>query len=291
MITTVTLTGASPGGREPEVPFTPVSPDFFKTLGLRIEQGRDFSQSEGGASVLAVNRAFADRFWPGRDALRERVLNFGPNGAETIAVVADAKLTSLRESREPMIYVSVEAFYVPSVNLIVRTAGDPRALLPAVSGVVSRLDRNVPIFRARTLSEHVGQAMAQERVTASLLSAFGALALVLAGIGLYGVIGYTTEIRNREFGIRLALGASPRALLALVLAQGAGLAVIGVVLGLAIAAGSSRLLQSMLFGVSPTDGLTFAGIAILLLLVAVAASVVPARRASRVDPIRTLRAE
>ncbi len=292
MITTVTLSGAPPGGREPEVAFTPVSPDFFKTLGLRIEQGRDFARSdEGGPSILAVNRAFVDRFWPGRDALRERVLNFGPNGAETIAVIADAKLTSLREAREPMIYVPVSDFYVPSTSLIVRTNGDPQALLPAVNGVVNRLDRGVPIFRARTLSEHVGQAMAQEKVTASLLSAFGALALVLAGIGLYGVIGYTTQIRGREFGIRLALGASPRALLLLVLGQGAGLAAVGVALGLGIAAGSSRVLQSMLFGVSPTDSVTFAAIAFVLLIVAVAASAVPARRASRVDPIRALRAE
>lgn len=293
MITTVTLSNL-PGenGREPEVAFTPVSPDFFKTLGLRIEQGRDFARSDGeGASVLAVNRAFADRFWPGRDALRERVLNFGPKGAETIAVVSDAKLTSLRESREPMIYVPGSAFYVPNTSLIVRTSGSPRALLPAVTGVVNRLDRNVPLFRVRTLEEHVGQAMAQERVTASLLSAFGALALVLAGIGLYGVIAYTTQIRGREFGIRVALGASPRGLLLLVLRQGAGLAVIGVGLGLLAAAATTRVVASMLLGVSPTDGLTFGAIAALLLIVAVAASAVPARRAARVDPIRALTAE
>jgi|CXWL01.1.fsa_nt_gi predicted permease len=293
MITTVTLSNvASVEGREPEVAFTPVSPDFFKTLGLRIEEGRDFARSdEGGAPVLAVNRAFADRFWPGRDALRERVLNFGPQGATVIAVIADARLTSLRESREPMIYVPVSDFYVPSTSLIVRTMGSPRALLPSVSGVVTRLDRTVPVLRARTLREHVGQAMAQEKVTASLLSAFGALALVLAGIGLYGVIGYTTQIRGREFGVRLALGASPRALLFLVLGQGACLAAVGVTLGLIIAAGSSRVLQSMLFGVSPTDGVTFTAIAGVLLVVAVVASAGPAWRASRVDPIRALRAE
>jgi len=293
MITTVTLSNvASSEGREPEVAFTPVSPDFFKTLGLRIEEGRDFARSdEGGPPVLAVNRAFADRFWPGREALRERVLNFGPQGAAVIAVVADARLTSLRESREPMIYVPVSDFYVPSTSLLVRTNGSPRALLPAVSGVVKRLDRTVPLFHTRTLREHVGQAMAQERVTASLLSAFGALALVLAGIGLYGVIGYTTQIRGREFGVRLALGASPRALLFLVLGQGAGLAAVGVTLGLIIAGGSTRVLQSMLFGVSPTDGLTFAVIAVVLLLVALVASAAPAWRASRVDPIRALRAE
>ena len=293
MITTVTLSGVAPvDGREPEVAFTPVSPDFFKTLGLRIEEGRDFARSdEGGPPVLAVNRAFADRFWPGRGALRERVLNFGPQGATVIAVVADARLTTLREAREPMIYVPVSDFYVPSTSLLVRTEGSPRALLPAVSGVVNRLDRTVPMFRTLTLSEHVGQAMAQEKVTASLLSAFGVLALVLAAIGLYGVIGYTTQIRGREFGVRLALGASPRALLLLVLGQGAGLAAAGITLGLIIAAGSTRVVQSMLFGVSPTDGVTFAVIAVVLLLVALAASAAPAWRASRVDPIRALRAE
>jgi ABC-type antimicrobial peptide transport system permease subunit len=147
------------------------------------------------------------------------------------------------------------------------------------------------MFRTLTLSEHVGQAMAQEKVTASLLSAFGVLALVLAAIGLYGVIGYTTQIRGREFGVRLALGASPRALLLLVLGQGAGLAAAGITLGLIIAAGSTRVVQSMLFGVSPTDGVTFAVIAVVLLLVALAASAAPAWRASRVDPIRALRAE
>lgn len=293
MITTVTLSSqASVGGREPEVAFTPVSADFFKTLGLRIEQGRDFARSdEGGAPVLAVNRAFADRFWPGRDALRERVLNFGPQGAEVIAVVADARLTSLRESREPMIYVPASDYYVPSTSLIVRTDRDPRALLPAVSGVVNRLDRTVPLFRTRTLREHVGQAMAEEKTIATLLSAFGALAMALAGVGLYGVIGYTSQIRRREFGVRLALGASPRALLLLVLGQGARLAGVGVTLGLVIASGSGRVLQSMLFGVSPTDGLTFVVIAAVLLVVAVAASAVPAWRASRVDPNRALRAE
>ena len=293
MITTVTLSHVpAENGREPEAAFTPVSPDFFKTLGLRIEQGRDFARSdEGGASVLAVNRAFADRFWPGRDALRERILNFGPKGAETIAVVSDARQSSFRESREPMIYVPVSAFYVPNTRLIVRTSGNPRSLLKAVTSVVNRLDRNVPLFQVRTLEEHVGQAMEQERVTAALLSAFGVLALVLAGIGLYGVVAYTTQMRGREFGIRLALGASPRGLLVLVLRQGAGLAAIGVGLGLLVASGTSQVLGSMLFGVSPTDLITFVAIAAILLIVAIAASAIPAHRAARVDPIRALRAE
>ena len=293
MITSVELSSfTAPPGRPPEVIFTPVSPDFFRTMGIRLEQGRDLARTdEGGPSVLVVNRAFADRFWPGRDALRERVLNFGEKGAEVIGVAANAKQTSVREAPEPMIYVPDFEFYSPSTSLIVRTAFDPRRVLPAVTGAMRELDRSVPLFRVRTLREHVGLALAQERVTAALLSALGLLALILAAIGLYSLIAYTTQVRAREFGIRLALGASPRQLLQLVLREGAGLAATGVVIGLAVAAAASRVLASMLFGVSPTDPLTFACIAALLLGVALAASTIPARRASAVDPITTLRSE
>ncbi len=292
MITTVTLSKAPAAGREPEVAFTPVSPGFFEAMGIRLEQGRDFTRADAnGPSILIVNRAFADKFWPGRDALRERILNFGEKGAETIGVAANVKQTSLRESREPMIYVPDSAFYVPNTNLLVRTTGDPRAVLPAVRDVVRRLDRHVPLFRVRTLRDHVAEALGQERLTAAMLSAFGLLALFLAAIGLYGVMAYTTQIRGREFGIRLALGASPAVLSRLVLRQGATLAGVGLAIGLVAAAGAGRLLASMLFGVSPTDGATFIAIPAVLLPVALLASAVPARRAARVDPIRTLRME
>jgi putative ABC transport system permease protein len=293
MITTVTLSSVPRiEGREPEVAFTPVSPDFFRTLGLKIEQGRDFSRTDAsGPSIVAVNRAFADRFWPGRDALRERVLNFGEKGAEVVAVVADAKQTSLRESGEPMLYVPDSGYYMPRTSLVVRTVASPRALLPALKALIGRLDRNVPLLQARTLDEHVGLAMAEERATAALLSAFGLLALALAAVGLYGVIAYTTELRAKEFGIRVAVGASPRALLILVVRQGAGLAGVGIAIGLLAATGATRALGSMLYGVSPTDALSFTITGVVMWGVALLASAVPARRAARIDPMRTLRAE
>jgi len=293
MITSVELTSFTPpAGQEPHVAFTPVSPESFRTMGIRIEQGRDFSRAdENGPSMLIVNRAFADRFWPGKDALRERVLNFGEKGAEVIGVVADARLFSVRESGEPMIYVPDFAFYAPRTSLIVRTAGNPGTILASITGVVRELDRNVPLFGVRSLRDHVGLALAEERVSAALLSAFGVLALFLAGIGLYGVVAHTTELRSREFGIRLTLGASPRLLLGLVLREGALLAGTGVLVGLAAAAGASRVLRSLLLGVSPTDPLTFAAIAALLLTAALGAALIPARRAATVDPIRTLRSE
>jgi len=187
--------------------------------------------------------------------------------------------------------VAQSDFYVPSSSLVVRTASAPSEVLPLVTSAVRRLDSNVPLFQVRTLSEHVAFALAEERAIAAMLAAFGSLALLLAALGLYGVVAYTTQIRSREFGIRLALGAVPRALLMSVLRQGAVLATAGVLIGLTVAAGASRVLGSLLFGVSPTDGATFAVIGLGLVAVALCASAIPARRAARVDPIRTLRAE
>ncbi len=211
MITTITLSSVTPPpGREPEVGFTPVSEDYFRTLGIRLEEGRDFTRAdETGPSMLIVNRAFANRFWPGRDALKERVLNFGEKGARVIAIAADAKLTSIRESSEPMLYVPDFAFYAPRTSLIVRTTGNPASVLASVTAAARELDRSVPLYSVRTLRDHVGLSLAEERVTTALLSTFALLALVLAALGLYGVIAYTTEIRSKEFGIRLALGAPP----------------------------------------------------------------------------------
>ena len=238
MITTITLSNVTPpSGREPEVGFAPISEDYFRTLGIRIEEGRDFTRAdETGPSMLIVNRAFANRFWPGRDPLKERVLNFGEKGAQVIGVAADAKLTSIRESSEPMMYVPDFAFYAPRTSLIVRTAGNSSSILASVTAAARELDRSVPLFSIRTLRDHVGLSLAEERVTAALLSTFALLALVLAALGLYGVIAYTTEIRSKEFGIRLALGASRSTVLALVLREGATLAAIGVTVGLLAAA-------------------------------------------------------
>ncbi len=283
-----------PNGQEPHVAFTSITPGFFRTMGIAIERGRDFSLTDGASEnsqVVIVNRAFADRFWPGRDALGERVMNFGEKGAQVIGVVANVKQESVRESDTPMLYVPMAAFFSRSTNLVVRTTQDPRSVLPAVTAAVHNLDRNVPLFRSRTLAEHVGAALEQERMIAVLLSTFGLMALLLAAIGLYGVVSYTTQIRTREFGVRLALGAEGGDLLRLVVGQGAMLATAGLALGLAIAAAAGRVLSTLLFNVQATDALTYGAIAMVLLLVALLASVVPARRASRVDPLAALRYE
>lgn len=291
-MTSLELTSFTPPpGEQPMVGFSAVSTDFFRTLGIPLEQGRDFAPSDVGSDVLIVNRAFADRFWPGRDPLMERVKNFGAAGATVIGVARNVKLYSVRETAQPMIYVPDASFYMPNTHLVVRTSGAPLNIVPAVTALVRNLDPQVPIFRARTLEEHVGLALGQEKLIAGLLSGFGALALVLSAVGLYGVISYTAQTRTREFGIRLALGAPPAELLRLVMRQGAALAAVGLSIGLAVALAASRVLSTLLFGVSPTDVPTFLAVSGLLLIVALAASAVPARRAVKVDPIETLRQE
>ena len=279
-------------GAVPMSSFAPISPDYFKTIGIAFERGRDFHERDGlGPQVLIVNRAFADRFWPGLDPLQQRVLNFGENGAEVIGVVADAKLTSIRDDPAPMLYVPTNAFYIPNTNLLVRTERDSRAIVPAILAIAQQLDRNVPLYRVRTLDDQLAESLGRERMIAGLLSTFALLALLLAAVGLYGVISYSTQVRTREFGIRVALGALPADLLRLVMRQGARLASIGLVIGLAAAAGATRVMETLLFGVSSTDPLTSLAIAVVLLTVAVGASLAPALRAARVDPMRTLRYE
>ena len=292
-VTSVELTNFTPPeGQEPRVGFTAVSPGLFRTLGIPMLEGRDFDAADaGGPSRLIVNRAFADRFWPGRDALRERVRNFGENGAEVIGVAANVRQFSVREDPEPMIYVPDASFFMPNTNLIVRTESSAAGVLPAIRAIVKKMDPKVPLFGVRTLEQHVGIALGEERTIAGLLGAFALLGLALAVIGLYGVVSYTAQSRAREFGIRLALGARPGNLLRTVLGQGAALAVAGLLIGLAAGTAASRALSAFLFGVSPTDGPTFLGIAALLLLVALAASAVPALRAARLDPSQTLRVE
>jgi predicted permease len=293
MATSLELTNFTPrDGKEPTVSFTSVSSDYFKTLGLPMERGRDFDrQDPQGSGGIIVNRAFVERFWPGLDPLAQRVLNFGEGGTQVIGVVSNARLTSIRDAAVPMLYVPLSEFYTPNTNLLLRTNGDARAVLAGVTSIAAQLDRNVPLYRVRTLEDQLALALGQERLIAGLLTAFALLALVLAAVGLYGVISYATQVRTHEFGVRLALGALPADLLRLVVGQGARLALTGIALGLAASAAASRVLSSLLFGVSPTDALTFTCIAGVLMVVAMAASGLPARRAARVDPIRTLRCE
>jgi len=270
------------------------SPNYFRTLGMPLQRGRDIAETDGGdAATLAavVNQEFVNRYCAGRDPLGVQLRDIGPKPAVIVGVVASAKYRSVRESPRAVLYLPHAQWYRPSMTIAVRSSLDTRSAIATLAEAVSSLDKDLPLFRMGTHRAHLGSALAQERSLAGLLSVFAALALVLSSLGLYGLLSYTTQIRTREFGIRLALGAAPRDLLRMVLLQGLRTSALGLALGLLGALLAVQKISALLFGVQPTDGITFGGIALLMLVVALLASAVPARRAARVQPVRALRYE
>jgi ABC-type antimicrobial peptide transport system permease subunit len=203
-------------------------------------------------------------------------------------VVRDAKYNSLRRDIQAMMYTPQSA---GGASFELRTAADPRAILPAIREVVAQVNTNLPLFDVKTESEQIDRLLFQERLVARLAGFFGLLALVLACVGLYGLLAYEVSRRTREIGIRMALGAHPGSVLKLVLRQGIVLAIVGAVVGIAIALGVTRYLASMLYDVRANDPATMIGVAVLLTVVALAACWIPARRAMRVDPMVALRYE
>jgi len=268
-----------------------IGPNFFETMRIPAVAGRKFSSSDfTGGSVAVVNQSFVRRFLAGRDPIGVR---FGGSDSkdvkrEIIGVVGDTKYATLRPEVAPTAYVPLNE---GAAYFALRTQVRPTALIPAVRQMVSELDDNLPIFGMRTQTEAVDRLLFNERLVARLSSLFGALALVLACVGLYGLLSYEVARRTREIGIRAALGAQRQDVLRLILRQGLILAVSGALAGIAVAAGITHYLGSLLYGVRPTDPLTFACIAALLILVALAACYVPGRRATRVDPMVALRYE
>jgi ABC-type antimicrobial peptide transport system permease subunit len=210
---------------------------------------------------------------------------------EVVGVAQDIKYRSLTEDPRPFYYLPLSQSYGPSMTLVVRAAGDPRAMLAPVRQAVAALDPRLPLFDVKTMTEHLGIALFPARLASSVLGAFGLLALLLAAIGLYGVVAYAVSQRTREIGLRIAIGARPVDVLRLVVGQGMRLALIGMMLGMAAALAVTRLITNLLFGLSPTDPVTLLGIALLLALATLLACWLPARRAASVDPMVALRHE
>ena len=269
-----------------------ISPGFFETLRIPLLQGRllDRRDAPGAPLAVVVNETFARRFFPQNDSLGKRI-DFSTQKLWTIVgVVADSKQGVLSEV-EPEIFATDQQGTVLHQTLVIRAAGDPLQLVSAVRQELEMLDKDIPLYSVATMDEMLARNVAPQRFNAVLLGAFAALALLLASVGIYGVMAYAVGQRTHEIGIRMALGALPVNVLRMVLAHGARLAIFGVVLGLGAGIALTRLLRSLLFEVKPTDPATFAVGALILFAAAIAACWIPARRATRVDPLVALRYE
>ncbi len=271
-----------------------ISPNYFHTMEIAL-RGRDFTpqDKETESRVAIVNETFARRFFPGQEALGKRFNYNGPESPywEVIGVAADGKYESLGENPKPAFYRPLLRDYNTSSTLVARAGGDPQTIIAALRREVQGLDASLPLYDVKTLTQHMNVPLFPARMAAIALGSFGVLALLLAAIGIYGVMSYVVAGRTREIGVRMALGAQPRDVLRLIVGQGMTLAFIGLGVGLALALAAARMLTSLLYGVSPNDPLTFAGVVLLLAAVAALACYVPARRATKVDPMIALRYE
>jgi predicted permease len=271
-----------------------VGADYFKTLNIPVLSGREFANSDTAntGKVVVVNEAMAQRFWPNQNPLGKRLrLIRDTAGREVIGVVKNTKINSLKEQDQPYLYLPLSQHYTPTATIYVDTANNPTQLTAAVRNEVRNLNPNLPVFDVRTLREQADRSLGTEHGTAMLLTFFGLLALLLAAGGMFGVMSYFVSQRTRDIGIRMALGAQPWDVVKLVMGEGMLLILIGVTLGLLAALGLTHLMRTILFGISPTDPFAFISAPLILVVLALIASYIPARRASRIDPLRTLRTE
>ena len=280
-------------GEDMEFHYSVVGPQYFETMEVPLLRGRGFTDLDrpGSPPVAVVNEAFARRFWGDADPIGKRISISGDNGPwlEVVGLARDGKYVSITESPRPFVYYP--QLQVPDgITLHVRTTGDPRGLLPAVRREISTVAPTWMIERPRTLEEHIGASLLPQRIAAGILSSFGVVTLLLAAVGLYGVVAFAVAQRTREIGIRVALGAPSGEVMTLMLRQGMTLAGIGLLIGLPLAIAGAKLLSGFLLGVG-ADPLVYAGAAATLVLVTLVASYIPARRASRVDPMLALRSQ
>jgi predicted permease len=272
--------------------FNNIGPGYFRLMRTALVKGREFDEDDRGdtAPVAVVNETMAARYWPGRDAVGGR-FRLGERWVNVVGVVRSTAYRDLGEKPAPWFFLPLFQGYRPDMTLLVRTEGEAAALTGPVTGLVRALDPGIAPFGVTTLSAFIGAADFRQRVGSQLLGLFGALGLVLACVGLYGVLSFAVARRTREIGVRMALGAARRDVYGLVLSQAAALVAAGLALGLAAAAVAARLLRSLLLDLSPWDPAAFAGVAAVLLAAACVACALPALRATRIDPVTALRQE
>jgi predicted permease len=289
-------TGASIDGYIPapneeiSIYYNRVGSDYLKTMGITVVAGRDFTDLDttDRPDVVIVNETVVRRYFSGRDPIGGRI-RLGNRTLQVVGVARDGKYSSITEAPRSFMYMPVQQWYRADTVLHVKSSVDPGLLVPRIHEVLRALDANVPLFDVRTIAEQMSIAIFIQRMVASLLGAFGALALLLATVGLYGVIAAVAAQRTPEIGMRMALGATRRDIVAMIVRQGLSLTLTGVAIGLIAALGATRLFKSLLVGVSATDAPSFAVTTILLVTVALAAAYLPARRAARIDPLQALR--
>jgi putative ABC transport system permease protein len=273
----------------------PVTTNYFPTMGIAVLRGRAFlpGDTADAPPAVVINQAMAREFWPGEDPLGQR-LKFGGGPWRTIVgIVEDVHHDRLDSQPVSEMFFPYQqlGFSWRSITLLARAEGDPAGLAGPLRSIVRELDADLPVYNVRTVEALLSASLSRPRSNLWLLVVFAAIAVILASLGLYGVMNYAVSQRVPEIGIRTALGARPGDVVQLILKQGAVLIVLGVLLGLGGAFALSRVMETLVFGISTTDAATFTGAAILLAAVALAASYLPARRATRVDPLVALRAE
>jgi predicted permease len=289
-----------PEGRRQDAPVRIIGTDYFKTMGIPVRNGRVFDQTDQTEStpVVIVNERFASKFFPGQSVIGKRIKpgfaadNKGEKMREIVGVVGNVKHLSLKNEDSPEMYLPRTQIPFDVMSLVVRTnVSDPAALTASVRAELTALDRTIPLTSVHLFDDYISRSLARPRFNALLLSVFAATALLLTGIGIYGVMAYSVSQRTNEIGIRIALGAAQSSIFRLIVGQAMTLVAISVVIGLVGAFAATRLLTSLLFGVTPSDPITFGAIVLLIVGVAALAAWLPARRAMEVDPIVALRSE
>jgi len=281
-----------PFGQRPILNIQTISPDYARVLRVPLLRGREFTDHDGADApgVAIVNEAVVRRYWPNDNPIGKHILlGQRPQPMEVVGVFSDMKNVTLGDDASPEVILPFPQLPWPLLNLSVRSAEDPRSLISAILRQASEIDKDQPLTDVRTMDDVVGSATAQPRLTMLLLGVFSATALILAMVGIYGVIAYSVAQRTQELGIRMALGADPGDVLKLVVGQGLGLTLTGIAIGLAGAFALTRLMSSLLYQTSATDPIAFAVSALLFTAVALLASYLPARRATRIDPTDALR--
>jgi putative ABC transport system permease protein len=281
-----------PFGKRPLAFWQSVTPDYLRTFGVRLVRGRFFSEhdNESSAGAAIVNESLARRFWPNQDPIgKQLIVARAELHEQVVGVVADVKTSALDADAGGELYSPYAQRPWPGMTIAVKTSGNPLSLASAVRRQIAQVDPDLPVTAIRSMQDIVSESFGQRQITLWLLGAFAAIALLLAAIGIYGLLAYSVEQRRQEMGIRRALGAQPADILSLVLREGLGLTLAGIVAGLAGAFAISRALAALLYHVSPTDPGIFVGTALLFIAVALIASYLPARRALQVDPLVAIR--